>query len=415
MTSVVFYFQVHQPYRLTHSAFPGADEVSAELAPFARFDDAENERIVRRVAERCYLPMNQLLLDAIEKTDGRFACSFSISGTVLQQLEDWAPEALASFVKLAETGRVEFLCETSHHSLSALIDETEFRAQVKAQRDRIEALFGARPTTFRNTELIFDNRIARILEEMGFDQLLGEGADHLLQWRSPSYAYRAHGCERLKLMLRSYVYSDDIAFRFSNREWAGYPLMADTFAGWLDEVAEDAPFIGLFMDYETFGEHQPADTGVLDFMAHLPGYILENPRLDFSTPAEVAGRIEPVGDLDVQRPVSWADMERDISAWLGNPMQREAHRALYELGPKVRRAAEEGPAGTLLLAEWRRLTTSDHVYYMATKHHSDAEVHEYFSPFASPYDAFIIFMNVLDDLSLRVDRATISSSPGEVR
>lgn len=414
MTSVVFYFQVHQPYRLGHTPFASAKETREPCAPFARFDDAENERIVRRVAERCYLPMNQVLLDAIDKTDGRFACSFSLSGTVLQQLEDWAPEALDSFVKLADTGRVEFLCETSHHSLCALIDETEFRAQAIAQRDRIESLFGVRPTTFRNTELIFDNRIAQLLEGLGFDQLLGEGADHLLQWRSPSYAYRAHGCERLKLLLRSYVYSDDIAFRFSNREWAGYPLMADTFAGWLDEVPEAAPFIGLFMDYETFGEHQPADTGVLDFMAYLPGYVLENPRLDFSTPAEIGARVEPVGELDVQRPVSWADTERDLSAWLGNPMQREAHRALYELGPKVRRAADQSPVAASLLAEWRRLTTSDHVYYMATKHHSDAEVHEYFSPFASPYDAFIIFMNVLDDLSSRVDRATMSDSRGEV-
>lgn len=415
MTSVVFYFQVHQPYRLTHTAFSGIGAADDDPAPFARFDDAENERIVRRVAERCYLPMNQVLLDAIEKTDGQFACSFSLSGTVLQQLEDWAPEALASFVELADTGRVEFLCETSHHSLSALIDETEFRAQASAHRDRIETLFGTRPTTFRNTELIFDNRIALILEEMGFEQLLGEGADHLLQWRSPSYAYRSRGCDRLKLLLRSYVYSDDIAFRFSNREWGGYPLMADTFAGWLDEVPQEAPYIGLFMDYETFGEHQAADTGVLDFMACLPDYILENPRLDFSTPAEVAARIEPVGELDVQRPVSWADEERDLSAWLGNPMQREAHRALYELGPRVRRAAELDPGAAGLLAEWRRLTTSDHVYYMATKHHSDAEVHEYFSPYAGPYDAFIIFMNVLDDLSVRVDRATVSSSSGELR
>lgn len=405
MTSIVFYFQVHQPYRLRRYTLFDVGE-SEDY-----FDDAENERIVRRVAERCYLPMNRLLLKAIDATGGAFACSFSLSGTVLQQLEDWAPEALQSFVDLAETGRVEFLCETSHHSLCALVDPEEFRTQAESQRERIETLFGRRPVTFRNTELIFDNRIAKTLEELDFRQLLGEGADHLLQWRLPNYLYRARGTSRLSLLLRSYVYSDDIAFRFSNREWAGYPLMADTFAGWLEEVPEAAPFIGLFMDYETFGEHQAADTGILDFMQHLPGYILENGRFDFATPSAVAGAAEPVGELDVARPVSWADEERDLSAWLGNPMQREAHRALYDLAPGVREAAVAGH--TELLDRWRKLTTSDHVYYMATKGHTDAEVHEYFSPYESPYDAFMIFMNVLEDLALRVDRTLDSETAGE--
>ena len=318
---------------------------------------------------------------------------------MLRQLERWAPDALESFVDLAATGRVEFLCETSHHSLAAVASEDEFRDQVQNQRDAIERHFGTAPVTVRNTELIFDNRIAKILEDMGFRYLLAEGADQLLGWRSPNFLYRARGCERLKLLLRSYVYSDDIAFRFSNREWAGYPLMADTFAGWLDEVPLQAPLIGLFMDYETFGEHQDASTGILDFMEFLPGFVLENPRLDFKTPAELGASAESVGELDVNRHVSWADAERDLSAWLGNPMQRAAHEALYALRPAVLQAAREGRGE--LLTRWRDLTTSDHVYYMATKHHSDAEVHEYFSPYESPYDAFITFMNVLDDLEQR--------------
>lgn len=403
MTAVVFYFQVHQPYRLSRYGYfdVGTDR------PW--FDEAENERIVKRVAERCYEPMNRVLLREIERTEGAFRCSFSISGTCLQQLEDWAPEALESFQDLARTGCVEFLCETSHHSLAALADEEEFAHQVRHQARRIEQLFGVAPRSFRNTELIFDNEIARVLEELGFSVLLGEGADRLIADRLPQYVYGLKGCERLKLLLRSYVYSDDIAFRFSNREWAGYPLLADTFAGWLDEVPEDAPFIGLFMDYETFGEHQAADTGILDFMEYLPRFVLENPRLEFRTPIEVAETSEAVEVLDVPEPVSWADAERDLSAWLGNPMQTAAHEALYELWPRVRAL----PAGIReeLVRDWRRLTTSDHVYYMCTKHLSDGDVHEYFSPWHSPHDAFINFMNVLDDLERRLSEHESSAEP----
>lgn len=394
MTSVVFYFQVHQPYRLARQSFLDVGNGKP------LFDDAENKRIAQRVAERCYEPVNKLLLSEIERTEGQFRCAFSLSGTVLTQLEAWAPSALESFRELAATGCVEFLGETAMHSLAALEDSDEFELQVEGHAKRIEELFGVRPRSFRNTELIFDNRIAKRLEALGFQTLLGEGADRLLEGKSPQLVYGVQGCERLKLLLRSYEYSDDIAFRFSNVEWDEYPLMADTFAKWLDKVPESAPFIGLFMDYETFGEHQAADTGIWDFIEFLPRYVLENPRLDFRTPIEVAEANPITERLDVPDPVSWADAERDLSAWLGNPMQEAAHEALYSVAPEVRRAAEAGDLESL--EAWRRLTTSDHVYYMCTKHMSDGDVHEYFSPYENPHDAFINFMNVLDDLTLRV-------------
>ncbi len=397
MTAIVFYFQVHQPYRLRRYTF-------FDIGHGGRyFDDAENRRIMERVAQRCYLPMNELILKVIEETDGAFRCSFAITGPALQQLEDWAPEALESFVRLAETGCAEFICETAYHSLASETDTREFEEQIVAQRDRLESLFGARATSFRNTELVFDDDIARRIEDLGFDVLLGEGADRLLGQRSARRVYRPAGCRRLKLLLRDYLFSDDIAFRFSNREWPQYPLMADTFASWLHKATEEDVFIGLFMDYETFGEHQGEETGVLEFMRHVPGYVLEDPRFRFQTPSQVAAEHEPVAEIEAPSPVSWADAERDLSAWLGNPMQKAAQTALYELADDVRRLAELGHPE--FLEDWRKLTTSDHVYYMCTKVRSDGDVHEYFTPYESPHDSFIVFMNVLDDLTDRVTAA----------
>ena len=405
MTAVTFYFQVHQPYRLRHFTYFDIGESKSY------FDDGLNEAIAKRVAERCYLPMNRLLLEAIENTEGRFRCSFSISGTALMQFEQWVPEVLDSFRDLIATDAVEILCETSQHSLAALIDPEEFALQVDTHRANLDRLFGVQPTTFRNTELILDEAICRKVEDLGFDAVVGEGAEPLLGWRHPNAVYRPRGCERLALLLRSYHYSDDIAFRFSNKEWPGHPLMADTFASWLDEVPEQAPFIGLFMDYETFGEHQWTETGIFDFMRALPGYVLENPRLSFATPAEVVREHPAESELPFPRPISWADAERDLSAWLGNHMQRAAHRAAYDLAPLARAAAEAGSPE--LYAEWRKLTTSDHTYYMSTAHvaDSDGDVHEYFSPYDTPHDAFITFMNVVEDLSARIDEVIGNQKP----
>ncbi len=392
--SVVFYFQAHQPYRLSRYTF---FDIGTKKP---RFDDAENKRIVKRVAERCYVPMNTLLREAIEATDGAFRCSFSLSGTLLTQLEDWAPQALDTFVALAETGAVEFLCETAYHSLASVANPAEFERQVETQRARIEELFGRSPRTFRNTELVFDEDIAKRVEDLGFDTLLGEGAERLLRGRSWRKVYGVRGCERLKLLLRDYPFSDDIAFRFSNREWEHYPLMADTYADWLDKSAQDGDVIGLFMDYETFGEHQWAETGILDFMKHLPAFVLAKDGLNFRTTSEASATATIAEHLAVPDPISWADQERDLSAWLSNHMQHAAHDALYELADDARAAAANGHPE--LFEEWRKLTTSDHVYYMCTKLRSDGDVHEYFTPYESPHDSFILFMNVLDDLAARL-------------
>ena len=395
MIDVVFYFQVHQPYRL------GKWRPGDRIRNLGYFDEPLNRLVVERVAERCYVPMNTLLLDRIERTDGQFRCAFSLSGTVIQQLRDWVPDALDSFVALAESGNVEFLCETSEHSLAAVTDLDEFADQVAIQKRTVTDLFGA-PTSFRDTELILDNTICKKVEDLGFECMLGEGADRLLGWRSPQVPYRPKGCARLKLLLRSYSLSDDIAFRFSNRKWPSYPLFADTYAGWLHDVPPPAQFIGLFMDYETFGEHQSAQTGILDFMRSLPEQVLQDPSFRFRTPAQVAAEREAITELDIATPVSWADVERNLSAWLGNPMQVAANQAIYALRKDVIAAAAVRPE---LLDIWRHFTTSDHVYYVATKHHSDAEVHEYFSPYDSPYAAFVTLMTAFDDLRLQVGKA----------
>ncbi len=395
MIDIVFYFQAHQPYRLRK--FRPGDRIKK----LDYFDTPLNRLVAERVAERCYLPMNRLLLDAIERTDGQFRCAFSLSGTLIQQLRDWVPDALDSFVQLAESGNVEFLCETSQHSLAAVADPAEFADQVERQRQTVTDLFG-RPSTFRNTELILDNGICQRVEALGFECMLGEGADRLLGWRSPQVPYRPKGCQRLKLLLRSYSLSDDIAFRFSNPKWPSFPLFADTYAGWLHDVPAPAQFVGLFMDYETFGEHQGAHTGILDFMRHLPEQVLQDARFRFRTPAQVAAERATISELDIPNPVSWADVERNLSAWLGNPMQEAAQKAIYALRDDVLALATTRPD---LLAAWRQFTTSDHVYYVATKHHSDAEVHEYFSPYDSPYAAFVTLMTALDHLRLQVSKA----------
>ena len=393
MTSVVFYFQVHQPYRLRRYTFFDIGHSDDY------FDHTENARIVRRVADKCYEPMNALMLERIQAMKGAFRIAYSISGTALQQMEEYAPNALRSFQRLAETGSVEFLAETSHHSLSFMGDEEEFRLQVQDQVERIERLFGQRPRVFRNTELIVDNHVARMAEDLGFDAIMAEGADHLLGWRSPHRVYRPEGCERIKALLRSYSFSDDIAFRFSNRGWAEWPLTADRFASWLHATATEDEPIGLFMDYETFGEHQWVETGIFDFMRALPEEVLKDPRFRFATPSEIVDEVDPVGRLDIPHPVSWADAERDLTAWMGNHMQRGAFQAIHELGVQARRVGGE------LLDAWRKLTTSDHFYYMCVKYSSDGDVHKYFSPYASPHDAYIAYMNVIDDLARRLDAA----------
>jgi alpha-amylase len=389
MPSVCFYFQVHQPMRLRHYTVFDSDD--------RYFDDSKNAAICRKVADKCYLPANRLLLKLIEKHQGRFKVSYSLTGVLLEQLQEYCPEVLSTFHALAKTGCVEFLAETYYHSLSFLYSRQEFVEQVKKHSDTIQQLFGQTPKVFRNTELIYNNDLALLIEAMGsFEGIITEGADHILGMRSPNFVYRPKGCRRLKMLMKNYSLSDDIAFRFSNRQWIEWPLTADKFRRWIDAVNGNGTVVNLFMDYETFGEHQWKDTGIFDFIEHLPGEVLKHPDNNFKTPSEVLDSFEAVDAVDVPYMISWADTERDLSAWLGNPMQSGAIHELYRLERKIKRVNDEQ-----LLADWRKLQTSDHFYYMCTKHFSDGDVHKYFNPYDSPYESYINFMNVLDHLQNR--------------
>jgi alpha-amylase len=338
-----------------------------------------------------------MILELIRKHQGRFKVAYSITGTLLEQLEQYNPEVLSTFHALAQTGCVEFLAETYYHSLSFIYSQDEFLEQVDKHFRTMERLFDQTPRIFRNTELIYNNELARLIESTGkFDAILCEGADHILGFRSPNYVYKPKGCEHLKLLMKNYALSDDIAFRFSNRHWAEWPLTADKFSQWVNTVNGNGYVVNLFMDYETLGEHQWEDTGIFDFMRHLPDEILKNPDNDFKTPSEAAKDYPVVGEIDVHHLISWADTERDLSAWLGNPMQSNAIHELYRLEKRVKRVGDEK-----LIDDWRKLQTSDHFYYMCTKYFSDGDVHKYFNPYDSPYDSYINFMNVLDDMNHR--------------
>lgn len=392
MPSICFYFQVHQPYRLRHYSF-------FDIGQDHFYEDAEvNRTILDKVAQKCYLPMNELLLKMIRRWEGRFRVAFSLSGTAMDQFEEYQPEILDSFRALVDTGCVELISETYAHSLAALYDPDEFRAQVALHDELIKKHFGATPRVFRNTELIYRNDIARMVEDMGYEAILTEGADHILGWRSPNYMYQPASCTKLKLLLKNYRLSDDIAFRFSNRGWDQWPLTAEKFAGWAHAVNGAGELINLFMDYETFGEHQWAETGIFDFMEALPAAIFADPNFDFVTPSQAAERYSPIARIDVPNAISWADVERDLTAWIGNDMECDAIETVYSLKEKVLADGNEG-----ILRTWRRLQTSDHFYYMCTKWFSDGDVHKYFNPYGTPYDAYINYMNVLSDFKMTLD------------
>lgn len=389
MPSVCFYFQVHQPARLRHyTVFDKND---------CYFDDHKNSTICRKVANKCYLPANRLLLDTIRRHDGRFKIAYSITGILLEQLQQYAPEVMSTFDALARTGCVEFLAETYYHSLSFLYSRNEFAEQINKHIEAINYYFGQTPKVFRNTELIYNNDLASLIESMDkFDAIITEGADHILGFRSPNFVYRPQGCKKIKLLLKNYSLSDDIAFRFSNRSWPQWPLTADKFAQWVHNVNGNGYVVNLFMDYETLGEHQWEDTGIFDFMRHLPEEILKHPDNNFMTPSEVAQSYDDSDTVDVPHIISWADTERDLSAWLGNAMQSNAIHELYRLEKKIKDTGDEK-----IINDWRKLQVSDHFYYMCTKYFADGDVHKYFNPYDSPYDSYINFMNVLDSLHCR--------------
>jgi alpha-amylase len=405
MPSVCFYFQVHQPVRLRHyTVFDKNDEY---------FDDYKNSTICRKVANKCYLPTNRLLLELIRRFNGRFRIAYSVTGLLLEQLERYSPEVLSTFDALAETGCVEFLAETYYHSLSFLYSRNEFVEQINKHIEAINYFFGQKPKIFRNTELIYNNELATLIESTGcFDAIITEGADHILGYRSPNFVYQPKGCNHLKLLLKNYSLSDDIAFRFSNRDWAQWPLTADKFARWISNVNGNGNVVNLFMDYETFGEHQWEDTGIFDFMRHLPEEVLRHPDNNFKTPSEVIQSYGSADEVDVPHIISWADTERDLSAWLGNAMQSNAIHELYRIEKKIKNTKDEK-----IIADWRKLQASDHFYYMCTKYFADGDVHKYFNPYDSPYDSYINFMNVLDHLYKRctgkIARGTFGPAPGQ--
>ena len=397
MKTVCLYFQVHQPWRLKVYRFFNIGKDHNYL------DDFTNRAIMQKVARQCYLPMNALLLKLIKENKGAFKCSFSITGSAVEQFRAYAPEVLDSFRALAETGCVEFLAETYSHSLAALSSKEDFVEQVKLHSKMIKDEFGKKPVAFRNTELIYSDQIGEMVAGLGFKTILAEGAKHVMGWKSPNYIYTNAIDNSLRVLLRNYKLSDDIAFRFSNQGWDQYPLTADKFAQW---VAEDnGEVINLFMDYETFGEHQKADTGIFDFVKAMPAAILGKGDICFSTVSEAAKSSQPVGVLHCPHVMSWADEERDVTAWLGNELQNEAFSKLYALKDKVK-ALKNADYEYV----WNFMQTSDHFYYMATKWLSDGDVHSYFNPYGSSYEAFINYMNVLSDFEIEVDKALAAKS-----
>ncbi|MBN1684957.1 MAG: glycoside hydrolase family 57 protein [Gammaproteobacteria bacterium] len=386
MPDICIYFQVHQPNRLRkYSYFDIGYHHDYE-------DDQKNRNILLKVAQKCYLPTNALLLKLINEFKGDFKVAFSISGIAIEQFKKFNPEVLDSFKRLSETGHVEFLNETYYHSLSFLFSKKEFKEQVKLHQNLIQKEFGYKATTFRNTELVYNNELAEFVEKLGYQTILAEGADKILEWRSPNFVYRPKNCKKLKKLLKNYRLSDDIAFRFSERSWKEFPLTADKYAHWVHNFAGSADVINLFMDYETFGEHQWEDSGIFNFLNHLPREIFKHPDFGFVTPNEASRKYQPVAELDVPYFVSWADIDRDLSAWCGNALQEDALKAVYGLEEQVKATKDEA-----LLAKWRSLLTSDHFYYMCTKWFNDGDVHAYFNPYDSPYEAYMTYQNVLSD------------------
>lgn len=403
MRTICFYFQVHQPFRFRRYRFfdIGNDHYY--------YDDYSNESILQKVAQKCYLPANALMLELIQKHKGKFKIAYSISGIALDQFRLYAPEVLESFKKLADTGHVEFLAETYAHSLCSLKGKEEFQRQVKAHGELINEHFGQVPQVFRNTELIYSDEIGAMVADMGYKAMLTEGAKHVLGWKSPNYLYCNAINPKLKLLLKNFKLSDDIAFRFSNKGWPEYPLTAEKYVSWMNQAPDGEEVINLFMDYETFGEHQWKETGIFDFLKALPQTVFKRSKFTFSTPSEVASKLQVVSAVNVPNAISWADEERDLTAWLGNELQNEAFNKLYSLGEKVYASDDDA-----IKQDYTYLQVSDHFYYMSTKFFSDGEVHSYFNPYDTPYEAFINYMNVLSDFEIRVNASVRSDADDQV-
>lgn len=393
---ITLYLHVHQPLRIRqYSIFDTAQKHDYFDEP-NQDTDRNNERVLRKVADKSYRPMNALLEKLLHEHPD-FKVSLSITGTFIEQAEKWAPDVIESFQRLVATGQVEIIAETYYHSLAFFYSRDEFVRQVEIHRQKIRELFGVETKVFRNTELSYNDELAQWADSYGFKGILAEGWDPILEWRSPNHVYRPHGTENISLLLKNYRLSDDLAFRFSNKAWEQFPLTADTYSEWASASIADSPLINLFMDYETFGEHQWADTGIFDFFDSFVGKWLSNPDNTFYTASEAIDAHQPAGTISMPHTVTWADSERDLTAWLGNSMQQEAMRYLYAIEDDILRTGD-----VELIGDWRKLQTSDHSYYMCTKWFTDGDVHAYFSPYESPYDAFLYFMNALRDVRYRL-------------
>ncbi len=398
--AIVLYLHVHQPFRVRHyTVFDIANQHNYFDAPYE--DATSNERTLHKVAEKSYLPTNQRLLQLLQDHP-EFRISMSVTGTVIEQLEKWAPHVLQSFKDLTDTGRVEIVGETYHHSLAFFYSRQEFEMQVKMHERKVQAVFGQTPKVFRNTELAYNNDLAYWADKAGYKGILAEGWDKILGWRSANFVYRPAYTDNIRLLMKNYRLSDDIAFRFGDRNWNGWPLTADKFSGWLNDT-HDAQVFNLFMDYETFGEHQWQESGIFDFLNHLPTEWLRARGNSFMTISEAIDSYQPADYIDTPNTITWADTERDLSAWIGNGMQTSAIRGLYALEDKILSTSD-----LVLIEDWRKLQTSDHYYYMCTKWFNDGDIHAYFSPYENPYDAFIAFMNVYHDIRYRLTEKGIT-------
>lgn len=395
MKTICFYFQIHQPFRLRRYRFFDIGN------NHYYYDDFQNEEIFHRISEKCYLPANRAIMEMIRKSGGKFKVAFSISGTALEQMEIYAPEVIDSFRELAGLGCVEFLAETYAHSLASIGDPEEFKAQVRMHTEKVKALFGVEPKVFRNTELIYSDDISELVYELGFEGMLTEGAKHVLGWKSPNYVYASAVRPQLKLLLKNDRFSEDLSIRFDDHSWKEYPLTADKYISAISATAEGEKIINAFMNYEVLGSMHAADTGIFDFFKALPQYAERND-ITFSLPSEIFAQTRPVDSISVPYPMSWVDEEKDCSSWLGNVLQQEAFRKLNEISERVRLCENRR-----IKQDWIYLQSSDHLYYMSTKHYN------LFSPYDNPYDAFNNYMNVLSDFILRVEAQFPSSIENE--
>jgi len=393
MSSICLYFEVHQPLRLNH--FSVFDIGSEHDISYRYFNDKLNQEIFEKVAKKCYLPTNKILLDLINKYDGNFRISFSLTGTFIEYCKRYMPSVLDSFKDLFATGAVDLIQETYYHSLSSLYEDLdEFEEQVKMHRQIIKKIFHYKPRIFRNTETIYDNRIAKKIADMGYKGIITEGTNNILRGRSPNYLYKPVNAD-IKVLLRNYKLSDDIGFRFSTQNWSEFPLTAEKYARWLSSCEGD--ILNLFLDYETFGEHQWIETGIFDFLNYLPEKVLKYKNLDFVTVSEAVELFNTTGEIDAPWAISWADEDRDVSTWLGNDMQIACFNELKSIGNHIKSNGNKN-----FLKIWRSLQTSDHLYYCSTKGLADGDVHAYFSPYENPYEGFINFMNIIQDLKQKI-------------